>query len=328
MASEAAPNRSKPDTVLITGAAGNLGRLLARRLSTEPVNLRLMTHRTALPGDLTGQGRIEEVRADLARPERLIRALTGVDCVVHFAGVLFRPRPAKFLPETNTRWFANLLEAALATGVRRLILISFPHVEGPTTPEHPASGRLDCHPISVHAQTRLEEERLLFDKAQGTGTTPVVVRSATIYGRGILMVEAARWLAQRHLLGVWREPTCYHFIQTEDFLDAVTMAVMKEDISGIYHLGDEAPITIQQALDEATQVWGCSRPWRLPWWTILTAATSCELFATLFGTISPLTRDFVRLGRVDHCCDTRRMRAELLPKLKYPTFAEGKVTLR
>src|SRR5260370_33260008 len=109
MASEAAPNRSKQDTVLITGAAGNLGSLLARRLSSGPVNLRLMTHRTALPGDLTGQGRIEEIRADLSRPERLIRALTGVDCVGHFVGVLFRPRPARFLPVTNTRRFSNLL---------------------------------------------------------------------------------------------------------------------------------------------------------------------------------------------------------------------------
>src|SRR5260370_41221119 len=109
MASEAAPNRSKQDTVLITGAAGNLGSLLARRLLSEPINLRLMTHRTALPGDLTGQGRIEEVRADLARPERLIRALTGVDCVAHFSGALFRPRPARFLPEAKPRAVATLL---------------------------------------------------------------------------------------------------------------------------------------------------------------------------------------------------------------------------
>jgi hypothetical protein len=43
--------------------------------------------------------------------------------------------------------------------------------------------------------------------------------------------------------------------------------------------------------------------------------------------MSPLTRDVVRLGRVDHVCDTRRMRAELVPELKYPTFEQGKTTL-
>jgi hypothetical protein len=61
---------------------------------------------------------------------------------------------------------------------------------------------------------------------------------------------------------------------------------------------------------------------------ILTAAASCELFATVFRTMSPLTMDFVRLGRVDHCCNTRRTRAELLPQLSYLTYEQGKSTLR
>jgi nucleoside-diphosphate-sugar epimerase len=316
-------------TILITGAGGNLGSRLARRLLSEPVKQRLMVHRTPLPDDLTsiGAGQIETVHADLSQPETLFAALQGVDCVVHFAGVLFRPRPATFLPDTNTRWFGNLVDAALTAAVTRIVLISFPQVEGPTTLDHRATGRLDGSPISTHARTRLEEEHLLFERTRGTATSPVVLRSATVYGRGILMVEAARWLARHHLLAVWRKPTCYHFIQTEDFLDAVAASLLKPEITGIYHLGDEAPITIQEFLDEATSLWGYSRPWRMPWWMILTAAAACETFATVFGTMSPLTRDFVRLGRVDHCCDTRRMRAELLPQLKFPTFALGKTTL-
>ena len=97
-------------TVLITGAAGNLGSRLARRMAQDPINLRLMTHRTPVPDDLTGAARIEVVQADLAQPQTLPGALQGAHCVVHFAGVLFRPRPAAFLPETNTRWFANLVD--------------------------------------------------------------------------------------------------------------------------------------------------------------------------------------------------------------------------
>jgi len=315
-------------TVLITGARGNLGSRLARRLVGHVACLRLMIHRTPLPTDLSAAPGVEVAHADLARPETLPPALVGVDAVVHFAGVLFRPRPERFLPETNTRWFSNLVEAALAAGVGRIVLVSFPHVEGPTTPAHPATGRLDGQPISMHARTRLEEERLLFTRTEGTATTPVVLRSATVYGPGILMVEAARRLARWHLLGVWRNPTWYHFIQTEDFLDAAAAAAVQHGVRGIYHLGDGHPITIQEFLDEATHIWGLPRPRRMPWWTILFAATACELFATAFGTLSPLTRDFVRLGRIHHCGDTQRMREELLPKLRYPTFDEGKETLR
>jgi len=314
--------------VLITGAAGNLGSRLARRLVGDADGLRLMVHRSPLPQDLAAAANVEIVQADLGLPETLPAALAGVDSVVHFAGVLFRPRPERFLPETNTRWFANLVEAAVRAGVGRVVLVSFPHVEGPTTPQQPATGRLDREPISMHARTRLEEERLLFARTEGTSTMPVVLRSATVYGRGILMVEAARRIARWHLLGVWREPTLYHLIQTEDFLDAAAAAAIKPGVHGIYHLGDERPVTIQEFLDEATAVWGLSRPWRMPWWTILSAAIACELFATAFGTSAPLTRDFVRLGRVDHWGDTRRMRAELLPILRYPTLQQGKETLR
>jgi hypothetical protein len=32
---------------------------------------------------------------------------------VHFAGRLFAPRPEAFLPETNTHWFSNLVQAAV-----------------------------------------------------------------------------------------------------------------------------------------------------------------------------------------------------------------------
>lgn len=226
------------------------------------------------------------------------------------------------------RWFANLVDAAIAANVGRIILISFPHVEGPTTPAHPATDRLDREPISVHARTRLEAERILFARARGTRTTPVVIRAATVYGKGILMIEAARRLSRLRLLGVWRDPTWYHFIQIDDFLDAVAAAIAKPGIEGIYPVGDERPIAIQEFLDGAADVWELPHPWRMPWWMVYTAAASCEAFASIFGTISPLTRDFVRLGRVDHCCDTRRMRAELLPMLAWPTFESGKTTLR
>lgn len=314
--------------VLITGAAGNLGSRLARRLAGDVELVRAMIHRRPLPDALAFTPAVEAAQADLARPETLPRCLDGVDTIVHFAGVLFRARPERFLPQTNIGWFSNLLDAALAARISRVILISFPHVEGPTTREHPATDRLDGQPISVHARTRLEEERILYERTRGTQTTPVVLRSATVYGKGILMVEAARRLARLRLLGVWREPTCYHFLQIDDFLDAAAAAVVNEAVRGTYGLGDEQPVTIQEFLDGATRVWGLPHPWRLPWWVILAAATASEAFAGTFGTVAPLTRDFVSLGRVPHCCDTRRMRAELLPQLKYPTFAAGKETLR
>lgn len=315
------------ETVLITGAAGNLGSRLARHLHEAGVRLKLMIHRTEPPADLASADGVEIVRADLARPETLAPAVAGVDAIVHFAGRLFAPRPERFLPETNTRWFSNLVEAAVSAGAGRIVLASFPHTEGPTTPESPATGRMDRVPASVHARTRLEAEKVLLARTEGTSTAPVVMRLGTVYGRGILMVEAGRWLARRRLLAVWREPTWYHFISTIDFLRAMEAAALRPGVRGIYLVADEKPVTIQEFLDRACDAWKLSRPWRAPLWSIYAAAQACEIFAGIFGTISPLTKDFITIGRVPHVCDTSRARRELIPDLVHPTLDSGISTL-
>lgn len=286
-----------------------------------------MVHHTPLPDDLASAPHVTTVRADLGDPRSLAPAVAGVDVVVHYAGVLFAPRPEKFLPTTNTQWFGNLLNACLEAEVRRIILISFPHVEGPTTPENPATGRLDGTPISAHAQTRLEEERLLFTRTEGTETAPVVLRLGMVYGRGILMVDAARWCARRRLLGIWREPTGIHLIATADYLAATEAAILKPGIRGIYHIGDEEPVTLQHFLDEACRVWQVPKPWRMPDWMIGSAAWLCETCAAVTGTRTPLTRDFLRIGRVPYCGDTARAREDLIPVLQYPTLTSGLKTL-
>jgi nucleoside-diphosphate-sugar epimerase len=315
-------------TILITGAAGNLGSLLARHLVPSGHDLRLMVHRTPLHADLLAASNVRAVNADLGDASTLEPVVKDSNVIVHFAGRLFAPRPERFLPETNTRWFSNLLSAALAAGVGKVILISFPHVEGMTSVEDPATGRLDRQPVSVHARTRLEEEQLLFERARETKTAPVVLRLGMVYGRGILMIEAARWLARRRLLAVWPEPTWYQLISTADYLRATEAAILQPDVRGIYHVGDEQPVTLQHFLDQACGVWGYPRPWRMPAWMIHLAATACEAVATVAGTPSPLTRDFIRIGQVSHWGDTRRAREDLIPRLVHPTMASGLATLR
>ena len=316
-----------PPTILITGAAGNLGSRLAAHLAAKGQSLRLMYHRTPIEDALQRAPNVTSVQADLSDPRTLAAAVAGVDVIVHFAGVLFAPRPETFLPTTNTLYFSNLLVAALGARVSRVILISFPHVEGPTSVEQPATGRLDRPPISVHATTRLEEERLLMTRTVGTVTTPVVLRLGMVYGRGILMIEAARWLARHRLLAVWREPTLMQMLSTEDFLRATEAAILKPGVEGIYHVGDDQPVTLQQFLDEACRVWGYPRPMRVPVWLVYATAALCELGAAIAGTRAPFTRDFIRIGRVSHWGDTSRARRELIPTLTYPTLQSGLTTL-
>lgn len=115
--------------VLITGAAGNLGSALSRHLLAGPHRLKLMAHRQRLSPDIAGHANTSVYQADLGRVESLYAPCENTDCIVHFAGRLFAPRPERFLAETNVTYVSNLLSAALAAGVGKFILISFPHVE-------------------------------------------------------------------------------------------------------------------------------------------------------------------------------------------------------
>ncbi len=313
--------------ILITGAAGNLGSTLARHLGPSNHGLHLLLHKKPVPADVARRPNVQTFRGDLARPETLSEPLLGVDVVVHFAGVLFEPRPEKFLPTTNFRYVQNLVDAALVAGVGKIILVSFPHVEGESSPERPALGTLAGQPTSVHAQTRLAAEKYLFAACEPTATAPVALRPGMIYGRGVLMVEAAKWLLKRRLLAVWRKPTWVHLLALPDFLAAAAAAIEKPDAAGIYNLGDDDKLTLQEFLDAAAVHWGCARPPRLPVWTFYAAASAVELFASAFGTRAPLTRDFIKIGMANYYADTSRMKAELIPSLRHPTLEEGLVLL-
>ena len=141
------------------------------------------------------------------------------------------------------------------------------------------------------------------------------------------MIEAARWLAKRRLLGVWKERTQIHLISKDDFCAACTAAITSATASGIYHIGDEGNVSLQEFLELACRQWQVGPPWFLPLWLIYTAAELCEFYSGITGSVSPLTRDFIDIGRVSYYGDTGRMRKDLLPVLKYRTLAEGLPTL-
>jgi len=313
--------------VLITGAAGNLGGILADYLKDTDLQLNLLYHKKEINPVLAGFSNVKQFKADLAYKDTLAPALKDVDTIVHFAGILFKHNPEKFLPVTNTQYFKNLIEKAVENNVKRIILISFPHVEGESTPDNPAKGRLNGTPDSVHAKTRFEEEKLLFDSGEKNNFEAVSLRLGMVYGRGILMIEGARWFAKHYMLGIWRNPTWIHLISIHDYLETTKQAIVKENIKGIYHVGDDGKQTLQEFLDDATQKWGYHKPVRMNVKIIFFVARIFELASFLFGTRSPLTRDFVKIGVCSYYGDTCKTRNELHNELKYKTYKEGIDTL-
>jgi nucleoside-diphosphate-sugar epimerase len=309
--------------ILISGAAGNLGSHVSRHLATTPHQLRLLIYKSPLPFDIVNHSNVEVLRADLGQPNSLLEVCAGVDCVVHFAGVLFAPLPETFLPKTNVTYVKNLVSVAKDAGVRKFVLISFPHVEGESDPDHRAMGRLDRPSKVIHFRTRLEAENYLLEACRGTAMAPVVFRAGIVYGPRIKLIQAACWMLRHRLMAIWKKPTWAHLIALPDFLSALQSVVENQTASGIYQICDDYPITLQDFLDQLADHFGFPRPWRLPAPVFHIAGFGVEVAALILDRPAPLNRDIVRAGMTSCVADTSRMKRELLPTLAYPTTKQG-----
>jgi uronate dehydrogenase len=113
------------DRLLLTGAAGGLGRELRRRL---PRHCRVL--RLSDIADLGPAGEREETwPADLADAPAVLALLEGVDAVIHMGGVSTEQAWEAVLP-ANIVGAYNLYEAARRQGVRRVVFASSNHVTG------------------------------------------------------------------------------------------------------------------------------------------------------------------------------------------------------
>lgn len=110
--------------VLVTGATGKIGLVLADRLRDDY--------------DIVQQGRTprteeqEEVlrRVDLADYAEILELMDGIDTVVHLAGQASPEGEWESVLSANIVGYRNVLEAARAAGVRRVVFASSNHAMG------------------------------------------------------------------------------------------------------------------------------------------------------------------------------------------------------
>jgi NAD(P)H dehydrogenase (quinone) len=105
-------------TIAITGATGQLGRLIVERLKTrvEPARLRALVRTPAKAADLG----IQALEADYDRPSTLAAALAGVDTLMLVSSSEVGRR---------TEQHRHVIEAARAAGVRRIVYTSLLHAD-------------------------------------------------------------------------------------------------------------------------------------------------------------------------------------------------------
>jgi uronate dehydrogenase len=205
--------------ILLTGAAGHLGREMRPRLKAYCDVLRL-SDREPMAAAADGE---EVIVADLADRAAVLALLEGVDAVVHLGGVSTEQSWER-IAAANIHGAVNLYEAARRHGVRRIVFASSNHVTGFYRQDEVISPRDPARPDGFYGLSKAFGEDLaqLYWDRFGLETVSVRIGSAFAAPK------------DRRMLATWMS-----FDDTERlFRAALTAPVVGHSI--VYGLSDNA----------------------------------------------------------------------------------------
>lgn len=175
--------------VLVTGGAGFLGSHIVQELLKYGAKIRIPLHKRSL--DIKDE-KIETIRADLTQKDDCVAVFKGVDYVFHAAGVVGSAGVMKRELETFSGITTNLmvtmqvLQAALAENVKRILLFSsstvYPTTDYPVREEEAWSGPTHPSYFGYGWMKRYLEKAAEF-VADNSNVKVAVLRPTAIYGR-------------------------------------------------------------------------------------------------------------------------------------------------
>ncbi len=220
--------------VLVTGAAGLVGRTLARRLADRQRAF-IALDRTA---SVTEDG-IEIVGCDLGDVHRMY-ALTrdGIDAVVH-CGAFSGPMVARDTPhamvQVNIVGTANMLELARVHEARRFVYCSSTSAYGVVRSPGPVAEDCLLQPASLYGASKVASEYITTSYARQYGLSAASVRLSWVYGPGRTtdcvvrtMIEDA--LAARPTRMAFGSDFPRQFIHVDDAVDGLLQALDAESL--------------------------------------------------------------------------------------------------
>lgn len=172
-------NKFDNASVLITGGTGSIGtQLISDLLESSKVKKIAIYSRDelkqqALRVKFRNDSRLRWFLGDIRDPQRLIRALHGIDFVIHAAALKQvdsgEYNPMEFI-KTNVIGSQNLIESCIDAGVKQVIALSTDKASSP---------------INLYGATKLTADKLFIaanNYSQGYGTSFAVVRYGNVMG--------------------------------------------------------------------------------------------------------------------------------------------------
>lgn len=304
--------------ILVTGATGFLGSVLVRQLLAENEPVRILRRATSSLDLLADAAdRVEHTVGDVTDAASVRTAMHGIEFVYHTAAFVGfgGKKDAQQLHAVNVGGTANVVNAALAEGVRRLVLTSSQAALGrPETPvgvidetaEWSASKANTAYARSKH-DAELEVHRGIAE-----GLDAVIVNPAVIFGPG-RAGENTMEIVEKVRRG--RMPAApsggTNVVDVEDVAAGHRAAMARGETGERYFLGAEN-LRWKEILDTLAEAFGVADPrFVLPPGLALAAGTLAEAVAAVTRSRPTLTRETARISGRFYRYDNRKAREQL-----------------
>ena len=327
---------AREGTCLITGASGFIGGHLAERLVEQGIPVRCLVRQTSDTSVLDGLD-VEIEVADLEDPYSVAHAVKGCHYVLHCGALVSDWATAAEINRVNVAGTRNVLEAAVAASVRRVIHFSTTDVYGypglPAVDEQHSTTRFS----NWYAQTKRAAEDEVRRVARADGLDVVILRPATVYGPRSKEVvgEIARAIRGGNMLLIDRGQAIAGLCYVGNLVDAALLALRHDAAPGqAFNVTDGLGVTWREFTSGLAEGIGCPPArWSMPYWMANSIGFSLEhgyrfLRRTVRLSTSPLlSRQAVHVMGRDQDFSNRKAR-ELLgwePRVDYQTGLEATV---
>jgi len=230
---------------LITGGSGYFGSLLRDRLQADGREIRVFD----LADAEDRKPRVRFLRGDIRDAVAVAAAVTGCETIYHCVAQVPLAKDKQLFHSVNVRGTENLLKAALAAGVHKVIYVSSSAVFGapkanPVTEDTPPA------PGEAYGRAKLEGESLCREYAR-RGLDVTIIRPRTIMGHGRLGIFQIlfEWIREgRNVPVLGRGANIYQFVHAEDLAEACLLAAARPGAT-TYNCGAATFGTMRETLE-------------------------------------------------------------------------------